>query len=114
MVERRNESGVSSVLNRTSGLPVVSVDSHMAPRLTDDLREHCSKAYIGRFDQHAAIHEAKKQSGASVLIANVARSKDAGRRQLAQDNLRIEGYYDMQARLRDWMSMASPLRSSAV
>ena len=98
MTEGQNGNRTTQALDMATPIPVVSVDSHVGPRLVEDLRQYCPKPYLARFDQHAAAHEAAKQAGASMLIANVARAKHTGHREQAQDNLCTAGHHDIHAR----------------
>ncbi len=72
---------------------VVSNDTHIGPRLVDDLRVYCPTRYIDEFDRFAATAMAEKQAAATML---------AGSGYLDHPNLRTAGHHDSAARLADY------------
>ena len=62
---------------------LVSSDSHIGPRLVDDLRPYCPASYLEEFDRFAAKYGAKYDKAVACLI------KDRGAR-LAFDDFPAE------------------------
>lgn len=79
----------------TAGDPVVIVsnDTHIGPRLVDDLRAYCPSAHLDEFDRFAATTAAEKVAAAAML---------AGSGFLDHPNLRTPGHHDPAARLADY------------
>jgi predicted TIM-barrel fold metal-dependent hydrolase len=72
---------------------IVSSDTHIGPRLVDDLRPYCPQQHLEAFDDFAA--DISRQRAAVYAQA-------AGREQAAMtSNRTTAGHYDMAARLRD-------------
>ena len=72
---------------------IVSSDTHIGPRLVEDLRPYCPRQYLDAFDDFAANVAAQR-------VEVYARA--AGREQAAQTpNRHTAGHYDMAARLAD-------------
>ena len=72
---------------------VVSSDTHIGPRLVDDLRPYCPVSYLSRFDEFAAqMDQARKK-----LYQQMEGRETASFRR----NHQTAGHYDMEARLRD-------------
>jgi predicted TIM-barrel fold metal-dependent hydrolase len=78
-----------------AALPIVSIDSHIGPRLVEDVRPYCPKQYLEQFDEFVASHQAAQ--GAHHLRQ---RRSPAYTLQV-QENLKTDGHHDMAARLRD-------------
>lgn len=97
MVQGLSESSSSTATETTSPLAVVSADSHIGPRLVEDLRRYCPKRYLERFDEFVAAHEAGQRAAPE---SELRVQRPAYARQV-QENLKTAGHYDMQARLRD-------------
>ena len=76
-------------------IPVVvaSCDSHVGPRLNEDLREYCPQKYLEAFDDFADRYE-------RVRAANSALGE--------HQNLGLPGHHDPTARCATWTSTASP------
>jgi predicted TIM-barrel fold metal-dependent hydrolase len=78
---------------RSDPVIVVSNDTHIGPRLVDDLRQYCPSAYLEDFDRFSA--ETAAQFQATVSTFN-------GGGFLHHPNLRTLGHYDSAARLADY------------
>jgi predicted TIM-barrel fold metal-dependent hydrolase len=74
---------------------VVSVDTHIGPRLREDLRPYCPEKHLAAFDEFVAGHE-QAVKDASKRVAPTFTSREQHLR-----NLATEGHYDSAARLRD-------------
>jgi len=72
---------------------VVSNDTHIGPRLVEDLRAYCPSAHLDAFDRFAATTAAEKEAAAAML---------AGSGYLDHPNLRTPGHHDPVARLADY------------
>ena len=75
---------------------VVSCDSHVGPRLREDLREYCPQRYLRDFDAFVAAHEAR--------VAEMQRAgivDERARFATGHPNTAIEGHHDVHARLHD-------------
>jgi predicted TIM-barrel fold metal-dependent hydrolase len=97
-------------------LIIVSSDSHVGPRLTEDLRQYCPSEYLSAFDQFTAANsdawsetrdsrvgvEGDETQGASTQAAAQAMQREAV-------NSRTAGHYDVYARLNDmdWDGVAA-------
>jgi predicted TIM-barrel fold metal-dependent hydrolase len=81
---------------------IVSSDTHIGPRLVEDLRPYCPKGLLEDFDGYAKVLKEKRAAAAAarqrVSFGGNSMGDDWGVR-LA--NLETPGHYDMQARLRD-------------
>jgi predicted TIM-barrel fold metal-dependent hydrolase len=81
---------------------VVSCDTHIGPRLVEDLRPYCPKELLDDFDRYAAELQAKREAAAAarkrVSFGGKQMGDDWGVR---LDNLQTAGHHDMHARLRD-------------
>ncbi|HXY92905.1 MAG TPA: amidohydrolase family protein [Acidimicrobiia bacterium] len=74
-------------------MTVVSNDTHIGPRLVEDLREYCPASHLEEFDRFAATTAAQKEAAAQLL---------GGSGYLDHPNLRTLGHYDSAARLADY------------
>lgn len=70
---------------------VVSVDTHVGPRLVEDLRPYCPSTYLDRFDDFVGEADA--------LLASIGGFADF---LLKHPNQRTAGHYDSAARLADY------------
>ncbi|ADP79533.1 amidohydrolase 2 [Pseudofrankia inefficax] len=77
----------------TDPVIVVSNDTHIGPRLTEDLRAYCPARYLDDFDRFAASESANKEAAATML---------AGSGYLDHPNFRTAGHHDSAARLADY------------
>ena len=80
----------------SSPLAVVSADSHIGPRLVEDLRPYCPKRYLERFDEFVRVHGAGRTAG---WRAHCAPNGHSARQ--SEANARTAGHHDIRARLRD-------------
>src|SRR4051794_33359917 len=72
---------------------VVSNDTHIGPRLVDDLREYCPRSHLDEFDRFAASAAAEREKATAML---------AGSGYLDHPNFRTAGHHDSAARLADY------------
>src|SRR5262245_1433264 len=83
-------------------LVIVSCDTHIGPRLDDDLRTYCPPDLLDDFDRYAGTLRGKREAAAAarqrVAFAGKTMGADWGVRTA---NLATLGHYDMHARLRD-------------
>jgi predicted TIM-barrel fold metal-dependent hydrolase len=86
----------------TAPLVIVSCDTHIGPRLVEDLRPYCPTDLLDDFDAYARAREEKRAAAAAknetVSFGDVKQGADWGVR---RTNLQTPGHYDMHARLRD-------------
>ena len=75
---------------------VVSCDSHVGPRLREDLREYCPKRYLRDFDAFVGAHEARRSEMAQAGIV-----EERTRFATGHPNMAIDGHHDVYARLSD-------------
>lgn len=80
-------------------LPIVSVDTHIGPRLVEDLRPYCSAQLIESFD--AFVEEASRDATRVKRYAPDDDSPEARADRESRRNLRTAGHYDMAARRAD-------------
>ena len=80
-------------MTTTEPVVVVSNDTHIGPRLVEDLRAYCPSAHLDEFDRFAATTAAEKDAAAAML---------AGSGFLDHPNLRTPGHHDPAARLADY------------
>jgi len=77
---------------------VVSCDSHVGPRLREDLREYCPKAYLEQYDAFVAEDLAQRDAMRELF------EKTGGARGAAMfdhPNMQTAGHYDAPTRLRE-------------
>ena len=75
---------------------VVSCDSHVGPRLRQDLRAYCPQKYLSDFDAFVTAHEARRADMARAGIVD-----ERARFATGHPNISIDGHHDVYARLRD-------------
>jgi predicted TIM-barrel fold metal-dependent hydrolase len=83
-------------------LMIVSCDTHIGPRLVDDLRAYCPSDLLEPFDAYAGELRQRREAAAEarkrVSFGGKEMGDDWGVR---LDNLQTPGHFDMHARLRD-------------
>lgn len=72
---------------------VVSNDTHIGPRLVEDLRAYCPAAYLDEFDRFAASTASERETALTML---------EGSGYLDHPNFRTAGHHDSAARLADY------------
>jgi predicted TIM-barrel fold metal-dependent hydrolase len=72
---------------------VVSNDTHIGPRLVEDLRPYCPSQYLDEFDRFAATTENERNTATTML---------EGSGYLRHPNFRTAGHHDSAARLADY------------
>jgi predicted TIM-barrel fold metal-dependent hydrolase len=72
---------------------IVSNDTHIGPRLVEDLRPYCPSSHLDEFDRFAESTATQKEAAAKML---------AGSGYLDHPNLRTPGHHDSAARLADY------------
>src|SRR4029450_7964876 len=87
----------------SESLIIVSSDTHVGPRLAEDLRPYCPAKYLDEFDAYTAanvepVGSFGRAPGTGFAIAGVEPKKATGSR---IRNFQTEGHYDINARLRD-------------
>src|SRR6476659_1995469 len=83
----------STEYDRSEPVVVVSNDTHIGPRLVEDLRAYCPTKHLDDFDRFAAS-TAKDKADAAALLS--------GSGYLDHPNLRTAGHHDPAARLADY------------
>jgi predicted TIM-barrel fold metal-dependent hydrolase len=106
MTEETNGAAV----NGSTRMIVVSGDSHVGPRLTEDLRPYCPQKYLDEYDRFTAANantmdsdrEADPLTGRSTYASEVSITRQLLNRATA-------GHYDVDTRLRemDWDGVAA-------
>src|SRR5262245_56034477 len=77
----------------TESVVIVSSDTHVGPRLVEDLRAYCPAQYVDEFDRFAERAAAEREAATAML---------AGSGNLDHPNLRTPGHHDSAARLADY------------
>ena len=78
---------------------VVSADTHIGPRLTEELRPYCPQSHLEEFDEFAeALRQKHEKAKGQLGFGGMTRGADW---QVSRRNLETEGHFDMHARLRD-------------
>ena len=72
---------------------IVSNDTHIGPRLVEDLRSYCPSRHLDEFDRFAASTAADRRSAQAML---------EGSGYLRHPNFRTDGHFDSRARLADY------------
>jgi predicted TIM-barrel fold metal-dependent hydrolase len=77
----------------------VSADTHIGPRLVEELRPYCPQSHLAEFDEFAGALRRKHENARGQLgFGGMTRGEDWA---VSRRNLRTEGHYDIHARLRD-------------
>lgn len=79
--------------NGERSVVIVSNDTHIGPRIVEDLRPYCPAAHLDDFDRFAESTAAEKAAAADLL---------GGSGYLDHPNLRTPGHHDAEARLADY------------
>lgn len=79
--------------DRSTPVVVVSNDTHIGPRLVEDLRAYCPAEHLDEYDRFAAANEADKAAATEML---------QGSGHLDHPNFRTPGHHDSAARLADF------------
>ena len=77
----------------TTPVVIVSNDTHIGPRLVEDLRPYCPREHLDEFDRFAADATASKEAATAML---------QGSGYLDHPNFRTLGHHDSAARLADY------------
>ena len=92
----------TSSTQASAPLVIVSCDTHIGPRLVEDLRQYCPAELLDDFDGYAGELQQRREAAAAakerVAFAGKQMGADWGVR---VDNLQTAGHFDMHARLRD-------------
>lgn len=80
-----------STVNDTDPMVVVSVDTHVGPRLAEDLRPYCPSKHLDQFDRF--VEETTAFKGQVLGFASFI---------MKHPNFKTEGHYDSEARLADY------------
>jgi predicted TIM-barrel fold metal-dependent hydrolase len=84
---------------RPAPLVVVSADTHIGPRLEQELRPYCPQGRLAEFDEFAAALRMKQEAARGQLgFGGMTRGADW---MVSRRNLQTAGHYDIRARLRD-------------
>src|SRR5437763_14912907 len=88
-------SAGSSLTDDQLSAPVVIVsnDTHIGPRLVEDLRPYCPSRYLDEFDSFAAMTAEHRKAAEDLL---------GGSGYLDHPNLRTAGHHDPMQRLADY------------
>jgi predicted TIM-barrel fold metal-dependent hydrolase len=81
---------------RDAPVIVVSCDSHVGPRLREDLRAYCPNRYLRDFDDFVAANEARRYE-----LARAGVVEERARFSTGHPNTTIAGHHDVHARLAD-------------
>lgn len=82
-------------------LVIVSTDTHIGPRLREDLRSYCPQKYLQAFDEFADNAEAAMAAFRAAYRGSVKDADEYHGKQTLLRNLNTAGHHDMHARLRD-------------
>ena len=83
----------------TDHLVVVSADTHIGPRVAEDLRPYCPQAHLEAFDEFAdALRRKHDEAKGQMGFGGMTRSADW---KVSRRNLETEGHFDIHARIRD-------------
>ena len=101
-VTREPEFEVVATESSTVPVSVVSADSHVGPRIKEDLRPYCPTGYLDEFDAFVAKYQ-PPEGGTHVHIDvdEYPFPEADQRRNRARENAAVRGHYDMNARLAD-------------
>ena len=98
----------TQVPDGTPRLTVVSGDSHVGPRLTDDLRQFCPQKYLEEFDRFTAASIDTLDEAVSAVVGKSTQASEViFARTLLNRN--TAGHYDIDTRIRemDWDGIAA-------
>ena len=89
--------------SHTVPVSVVSADSHVGPRIVEDLRPYCAVGYLDDFDAFVAAYEGPEDGSthAHVDVDGYPFPEAQARAKRARENAAVLGHYDMDARLAD-------------
>jgi predicted TIM-barrel fold metal-dependent hydrolase len=94
---------VSSAPDLDEPLIVVTADSHVGPRLKEDLREYCPQRYLEEYDEFVRAYE--PHSDPAALLTMLTNIEDVPGGEAVVEKLRANaataGHYDVRARLVD-------------
>ncbi|MBL7493527.1 amidohydrolase [Frankia sp. AgB1.9] len=83
----------------TTPLIVVSADTHIGPRLEQELRPYCPAPLLDEFDEFAGALARKREASNNQLgFGGMTRGADW---KVSRRNLETEGHFNIEARLRD-------------
>jgi predicted TIM-barrel fold metal-dependent hydrolase len=89
----------ASGTTQTKPLIVVSCDTHIGPRLEQELRPYCPQDRLAEFDEFADALRRKHEAAKGQLgFGGMTRGADW---EVSRRNLETEGHFDIHARLRD-------------
>jgi predicted TIM-barrel fold metal-dependent hydrolase len=92
----------TSTSQGSAPLVIVSCDTHIGPRLREDLRPYCPEELLEDFDAYAGVLEEKRAAAAAakkrVSFGDTRMGDDWSVR---LDNLQTPGHFDMHARIQD-------------
>src|ERR1700730_18518269 len=101
MTVTTSQSGAKSIQD-SAPLVIVSCDTHIGPRLREDLRPYCPEELLEDFDAYAGVLEEKRAAAAAakkrVSFGDTRMGDDWSVR---LDNLQTPGHFDMHARIQD-------------
>jgi predicted TIM-barrel fold metal-dependent hydrolase len=80
---------------------VVSADTHIGPRLVEDLRPYCPKKHLEAFDDYVSQDVVYRQALAENSPENYRRRESDGRYVRAFHNMVSTGHFDMKQRIKD-------------
>lgn len=84
-------------------LVIVSCDTHIGPRLGDDLRPYCPNELLEDFDAYAGtLRENREKAAAAKKRVSFGGKEMGADWGVRLDNLQTPGHFDMHARLRDF------------
>jgi len=93
----------SGDLDLDEPLIVVTADSHVGPRLKEDLREYCPQQYLEEYDEFVRAYE--PHSDPAALLTMLTNIEDVPGGEAVVEKLRANaataGHYDVHARLKD-------------
>jgi predicted TIM-barrel fold metal-dependent hydrolase len=101
-VTREPDFEVVATESSTVPVSVISADSHVGPRIKEDLRPYCPSGYLDEFDAFVAKYQ-PPEGGTHVHIDvdEYPFPEADQRRNRARENAAVLGHYDMDARLGD-------------
>jgi predicted TIM-barrel fold metal-dependent hydrolase len=93
----------SGELDLDEPLIVVTADSHVGPRLKEDLRDYCPKRYLEEYDEFVRAYEPHSDPAALLTMLTNIEDVPGGEAvvQKLRANAETAGHYDVHARLVD-------------